>query len=123
MLLTERSKYGDIQEKMKKKKLENGLLAREIERLEEQLLTKKAQITNNNAFLQYWQKEVEKSSRYKIEVLYYYSIDFKAMALAQNIKQQEDLILQSAVFKSAKPVNILFRILFKYFVLDFITYY
>jgi hypothetical protein len=60
MLLTERSKYGDIQEKMKKKKLENGLLAREIERLEEQLLTKKAQITNNNAFLQYWQKEVEK---------------------------------------------------------------
>jgi hypothetical protein len=29
------------------------------------------------------------------------------MALAQNIKQQEDLILQSAVFKSAKPVNIL----------------
>jgi hypothetical protein len=121
MLLTERSKYGDILEKMKK--LENGLLAREIERLEEQLLTKKAQITNNNAFLQYWQKEVEKVLAYKIEVLYYYSIDFKAMALAQNIKQQEDLILQSAVFKSAKPVNILFRILFKYFVLDFITYY
>jgi hypothetical protein len=28
------------------------------------------------------------------------------MAIAQNIKQQEDLILQSAVFKSAKPVNI-----------------
>jgi hypothetical protein len=28
------------------------------------------------------------------------------MALAQNIKQQEDLILQSAVFKSAKPVSI-----------------
>jgi hypothetical protein len=58
MLLSERSKYGDIQEKMKKKKLENGLLAREIERLEDQLLTKKAQITNNNALLQYWQKEV-----------------------------------------------------------------
>ncbi len=80
---------------MKKKKLENGLLAREIERLEEQLLTKKAQITNNNALLQYWQKE--------------------AMALAQNIKQQEDLILQSAVFKSAKPVN-------KYFIEIFIFY-
>jgi hypothetical protein len=61
MLLTERSKYGDIQEKMKKKKLENGLLAREIERLEEKLLTKKAQITNNNALLQYWQKEVKNS--------------------------------------------------------------
>lgn len=59
MLLTERSKYGEIQEKMKKKKLENGLLARDIERLEEQLFTKKAQITNNNALLQYWQKEVE----------------------------------------------------------------
>jgi hypothetical protein len=29
----------------------------------------------------------------------------KAMAIAQNIKQQEDLILQSAVFKSVKPVN------------------
>jgi hypothetical protein len=28
------------------------------------------------------------------------------MAIAQNIKQQEDLILQSAVFKSVKPVNI-----------------
>ena len=26
------------------------------------------------------------------------------MAIAQNIKQQEDLILQSAVFKSVKPV-------------------
>jgi hypothetical protein len=59
MLLTERAKYSDIQEKMKKKKLENGLFAREIERLEEQLLTKKAQITNNNALLQYWQKEVD----------------------------------------------------------------
>jgi len=58
MLLTERSKYGEIQEKMKKKKLDNGLLAREVERLEEQLLTKKTQITNNNALLQYWQKEV-----------------------------------------------------------------
>ncbi len=63
MLLTERSKYGDIQEKMKKKKLENGLLARDIERLEEQLLTKKAQVTNNNALLQYWQKEVGKFPR------------------------------------------------------------
>ncbi len=61
MLLSERSKYGEIQEKMKKKKLENGLLAREIERLEEQLLTKKAQTTNNNALLHYWQKEVETS--------------------------------------------------------------
>jgi hypothetical protein len=30
----------------------------------------------------------------------------KAMAIAQNIRQQEDLILQSAVFKSVKPVNI-----------------
>jgi hypothetical protein len=60
MLINERSKYGDIQEKMKKKKLENGLLAREVERLEEQLLTKKAQITNNNALLQYWQKEVDR---------------------------------------------------------------
>ena len=58
MLLTERSKYGEIQEKMKKKKLENGLLARELEKLEEKVLTKKAQITNNNALLQYWQKEV-----------------------------------------------------------------
>ena len=58
MLLTERSTYREIQEKMKKKKLENGLLARDIERLEEQLLTKKAQITNNNALLHYWQKEV-----------------------------------------------------------------
>ena len=28
------------------------------------------------------------------------------MAIAQNIKQQEDLILQSAVFKSVKPVII-----------------
>ena len=46
---------------MKKKKLENGLLAREIEKLEEKLLTKKAQITNNNALLQYWQKEVHHS--------------------------------------------------------------
>jgi hypothetical protein len=27
------------------------------------------------------------------------------MAIAQNIKQQEDLILQSTVFKSVKPVN------------------
>ncbi|UJR09779.1 hypothetical protein I4U23_014006 [Adineta vaga] len=83
MLLNERSKYGDIQEKVKKKKLENGLLARDVERLEEQLATKKAQIVNNNLRLQYWQKE--------------------AMAIAQNIKQQEDLILQSAVFKSVKP--------------------
>ena len=41
MLLTERSKYGEIQEKMKKKKLDNGLLAREIERLEEQVLKEK----------------------------------------------------------------------------------
>ncbi|CAF3303105.1 unnamed protein product [Rotaria sp. Silwood2] len=85
MLLSERSKYGEIQEKMKKKKLENGLLARDIERLEEQLLTKKTQITNNNALLHYWQKE--------------------AMSIAQNIKQQEDLILQSAVFKSVKPIS------------------
>jgi len=69
MLLTERSKYGDIQEKMKKKKLENGLLAREIERLEEQLLTKKAQITNNNALLQYWQKEVDKSSAIRLKFI------------------------------------------------------
>ncbi|CAF4609028.1 unnamed protein product [Rotaria sp. Silwood1] len=84
MLLSERAKYGEIQEKMKKKKLENGLLARDIERLEEQLLTKKTQITNNNALLQYWQKE--------------------AMSIAQNIKQQEDFILQSAVFKSVKPI-------------------
>jgi hypothetical protein len=45
-----------------KKKLENGLLAREIERLEDQLLTKKAHVTNNNALLQYWQKEVESFS-------------------------------------------------------------
>ena len=59
MLLNERAKYGDIQEKMKKKKLENGLFAREIERYEEQIVTKRAQITNNNALLQYWQKEVE----------------------------------------------------------------
>jgi hypothetical protein len=59
MLLSERAKYEDIQEKMKKKKLENGLFAREIERYEEQILTKRAQITNNNALLQYWQKEVE----------------------------------------------------------------
>ena len=103
MLLTERGKYGDIQEKMKKKKLENGLLAREIERLEEQLLTKKAQITNNNALLQYWQKEVGEIR--KARNLRYWII-FKAMALAQNIKQQEDLILQSAIFKSHKPVNI-----------------
>ncbi|CAF1143273.1 unnamed protein product [Rotaria sordida] len=85
MLLSDRSKYGEIQEKMKKKKLENGLLARDIERLEEQLLTKKTQITNNNALLQYWQKE--------------------AMSIAQNIRQQEDLILQSAVFKSVKPIS------------------
>ncbi len=28
------------------------------------------------------------------------------MSIAQNIRQQEDLILQSAVFKSVKPVNI-----------------
>lgn len=28
------------------------------------------------------------------------------MAIAQNIKQQEDLILQSTVFKSVKPVII-----------------
>ncbi|CAF5037157.1 unnamed protein product, partial [Rotaria magnacalcarata] len=27
------------------------------------------------------------------------------MSIAQNIKQQEDLILQSAVFKSVKPVT------------------
>jgi hypothetical protein len=31
------------------------------------------------------------------------------MAIAQNIKQQEDFILQSAVFKSTKPVNTLER--------------
>ncbi|CAF1294696.1 unnamed protein product [Adineta steineri] len=85
MLLSGRSKYAEIQEKMKKKKLENGLLAREIEKLEEQLVTKKAQITNNNALLQYWQKE--------------------AMAIAQNIKHQENFILQSAVFKSVKPTS------------------
>lgn len=60
MLLSERSKYGDIQEKMKKKKLENGLLARDLERLEEQLLNKKNQINRNNLLLQYWQKEVMK---------------------------------------------------------------
>ena len=29
----------------------------------------------------------------------------KAMAIAQNIKQQEELILQSAIFKSATPVR------------------
>ena len=60
MLLRERSKYDDIQNKMENKKLENGLLAREIEKLEEKLLTKKTQITTNNALLQYWQKEVDK---------------------------------------------------------------
>lgn len=43
---------------MKKKKLENGLLARDIERLEEQLITKKNLITTNNTLLQNWQKEV-----------------------------------------------------------------
>lgn len=59
MLLNERSKYGEIQEKTKKKKLENTLLARDIERLEEQLATRRAQILNNNALLQHWQKEVE----------------------------------------------------------------
>lgn len=59
MLLNERSKYSDIQEKMKKKKLDNGLLAREIERLEEQLSSRKAQIINNHALLQHWQKEVD----------------------------------------------------------------
>ena len=59
MLLSGRSKYGDIQEKMKKKKLENGLLAREIEKLEEQLSSRKAQIINNHALLQHWQKEVD----------------------------------------------------------------
>ncbi|CAF3437331.1 unnamed protein product [Rotaria socialis] len=85
MLIIGRAKYGEIQEKMKKKNLENGLLARDIERLEEQLLNKKTQVTNNNALLQYWQRE--------------------AMSIAQNIKQQEDLILQSAVFKSVKPAT------------------
>ena len=55
-------------------------------------------------------KRGRKSSAIRLKFIY--SIDFKAMALAQNIKQQEDLILQSAVFKSAKPVNILFRIFF-----------
>jgi len=73
MLLTERSKYGEIQEKMKKKKLDNGLLAREVERLEEQLLTKKTQITNNNALLQYWQKEVLLFLKKYINH-YYYSV-------------------------------------------------
>ena len=58
MLLNERAKYREIQEKMKKKKLDNGLLARELERLEEQLLTKKTQVTKNNALLAYWEKEV-----------------------------------------------------------------
>ena len=62
MLFTQRSKYADIQEKTKKKKLENGLLARDIERLEEQLSKKKAQITNNNTLLQFWQKEVASTS-------------------------------------------------------------
>ncbi|CAF0883727.1 unnamed protein product [Adineta ricciae] len=83
MLLNERSKYQEIQEKMKKKKLENGLFARDIERLEEQLTAKKAKINKNNLFLQYWEKQ--------------------ALAIAQNIRQQEDLILQSAVFKSTQP--------------------
>ena len=62
MLLTERAKYREIQEKMKKKKLDNGLLARDIERLEEQLLTKKTQVAKNNVLLAYWQKEVERHS-------------------------------------------------------------
>lgn len=68
MLLNERSKYGDIQEKMKKKKLDNGLLAREIEKLQEKLITKKAQITNNNALLEYWQKEVEDLFSYYLKI-------------------------------------------------------
>lgn len=58
MLLNERSKYGDILGKMKKKKLENGLLAREVEKLEEQLSNRKAQIISNHTLLQRWQKEV-----------------------------------------------------------------
>ena len=62
MLLNERSKYQEIQEKMKKKKLENGLFARDIERLEEQLTAKKAKINKNNLFLQYWEKQVQISS-------------------------------------------------------------
>lgn len=73
MLLNERSKYGDIQEKMKKKKLENGLLARDLERLEEQLLNKKNQINRNNLLLQYWQKEVMKIF-VSIEYKSYYSL-------------------------------------------------
>ena len=62
MLFTQRSKYAEIQEKTKKKKLENGLLARDIERLEEQLSKKKGQITKNNTMLQFWQKEVASTS-------------------------------------------------------------
>jgi hypothetical protein len=48
---------------------------------------------------------------------------FKAMAIAQNIKQQEDFILQSAVFKSTKPVDIQTKVLSysKYTILDFNT--
>lgn len=58
MLLTERSKYNEIHEKMKKKKLENGLLARDIERLEEQLAKKRTQVKKNDLLLQHWQKQV-----------------------------------------------------------------
>ncbi len=46
------------------------------------------------------------------------------MSIAQNIRQQEDLILQSAVFKSVKPVNIQkmsSKVLLTYFTLDSIT--
>jgi len=57
-LLTQRSKYTDIQGKMKKKKIENVLLARDIEKLEELLITKKNLINTNNTLLQNWQKEV-----------------------------------------------------------------
>ena len=43
---------------MKKRKLENELLLRDIERIQEQLLKKKIQITKNNILLKNWQNEV-----------------------------------------------------------------
>ena len=49
------------------------------------------------------------------------------MAIAQNIKQQQAQILQSAVFKSTKPVNIsqilVFLLIYEYFTLDCILYF
>ena len=64
MLFAQRTKYADIQEKTKKKKLENDLLARDIKRLEEQLSKKKAQTSKNNTLLQFWQKEVASIVRF-----------------------------------------------------------